>query len=75
MRRSELGYAVLLSVPVGVGVALAVYQTTGDFPGNPLAVGGALLTIAVIFSLVVLGVRGGPDAPESGDGLPDGEGE
>lgn len=72
MRRSELGYAVLLSVPVGVGVALAVYQTTGGFPGNPLALGGGLLTVVAIFALVALGVRSGPDVPEPVDGFPAG---
>lgn len=64
MRRSDLGYALLLSVPVGVGVAIAVYQTAGGFPANPLALGGGLATTVAVFALVVAGVRPGSDAPE-----------
>lgn len=69
MRRSELGFAVLLSVPVGVGVALAIYQTLGGFPGNPMALGGGLLTTLAIFLLVVLGVRPPADPSDTPDEL------
>lgn len=62
MRPSHLGYAVLFSVPMGVGVALAVYQMSGDFPLNPLALGSGLVVTVGIFLLVLAGVRPGPDA-------------
>lgn len=62
MRSSVLGYAVLLSVPPGVGVALAVYQMSGDFPDNPLAVGAGLAVTVGVFLLVVAGAHGTADA-------------
>lgn len=56
MNRRELGYAVLLSLPVGVGVWLAVLKFTRS--RRPvLAVAAGALVSAVIFLVVVAGVR------------------
>lgn len=53
---AALGYAFLLSVPVGVGVVLAFGVTTGRL--SPLAVGAGATTALVIFALVLGGARG-----------------
>lgn len=55
-----LGYALLFSVPVGVGVALAVLATTAGTYMTTAAVGG-LLAAVLVFLLVVAGARGRPD--------------
>lgn len=57
-----LGYAVLLSVPIGVGVVLAFAQSTGRV--SPLAVAAGGLAGLAVFVLVLLGARG----PAVGDG-------
>lgn len=61
MERQVLAYALLFSVPTGVGVALAVMVTTrGTAVG--MAAGGALITTVLIFLLVaVAGTYGEPD--------------
>lgn len=51
-----LGYAVLLSVPVGVGVVLAFGATLGRL--TPLAVASGALATLVVFVLVLAGARG-----------------
>lgn len=54
-----LGYALLLSAPVAVGVVLAFGQTTGRL--SALAVGMGIGLGLVIFVLVLLGARGPAD--------------
>lgn len=58
-RRATLAYAVLFSVPVGVGVAGAMMRGTGGGPLAPLVAGPAVLSAAVVFLLVVAGASGG----------------
>lgn len=61
MERQVLAYALLFSVPTGVGVALAVMVTTRG-TAVWMAVGGAVLTTVLIFLLVmVAGSYGEPD--------------
>lgn len=67
MDTEALGYAVLFSVPVGVGVALAVLATTAGTYTTTAAVGGTLAAV-VVFLLVIAGARGRPR-----DGHDDGE--
>lgn len=63
MNAEALGFAALLSVPVGVGVALAVLETTaGALPGTA-ALAGAVAAAAV-FALVVAGVAVGSSDEE-----------
>lgn len=67
----KIGYALLFSVPPGVGVTgfLATRTAKGDL--TPLAVGGGFLTALAIFLLVVLIAFTGPDESE---GAHDGDG-
>lgn len=56
--RTALGYAVLLSVPVGVGVAGAMMRGTGGGPfATMVVIPGAVATV-VVFLLVVAGAAG-----------------
>lgn len=57
MDTETLGYALLFSVPVGVGVALAVLATTAGTYTTTAAVGGGLAAV-VVFLLVAVGARG-----------------
>lgn len=55
MNRVELGWAVLLSVPVGIGVWLAVLRTSGG-RSDVLAVAAGLAAATAVFLVVVAGV-------------------
>lgn len=61
MDTETLGYALLFSVPVGVGVALAVLATTAGTYTTTAAVGGGLAAV-VVFLLVTVGARGASEA-------------
>lgn len=52
--REAVGYALLFSVPVGVGVAIAVLETTAGTMDRLALAGGATATVC-IFVLVLLG--------------------
>lgn len=65
MRYDHLGFAILLSLPPGVGVALAVLRTAGTSSSYPLALGAGTVTTLVIFVVVFAGIRPGSDARES----------
>ena len=41
MERTDLGYAVLFSMPVGVGVSMGVLRMAGGGLTNPLEIGRA----------------------------------
>lgn len=60
MNLEHLGLAVLLSVPVGVGVSTAVLRTTGRQPFDPWVLAPGLVTAAVLFAFVVVAVHTGP---------------
>lgn len=63
MDRTAIGWALFLSVPVGVGVMLAVSQTAGRL--SVLAVGAGTVVALVLFGLVVGGAYGAaPDTDE-----------
>lgn len=51
--RTGLGYALLLSVPVGVGVSMGVLKAAGGGLWSPLVVGSGIVTALAIFSFVV----------------------
>ncbi|MGM0592367.1 MAG: hypothetical protein ACQETI_12220 [Halobacteriota archaeon] len=53
--RTALGYALLLAVPVGVGVSVGMMRATGGGAFHPFVFGGGILTAVVVFALVVLG--------------------
>lgn len=58
--RTEVGFALLLSVPPGVGVTGFVTNVVGETTLPPTAVAAGLVTTTVIFALVAAGLRGGP---------------
>lgn len=61
--RAAIGYALLFSVPVGVGVAGAMMRTTGGGPLAPLvAASGTLAALAVFLFVVVAAAGGDPGA-------------
>lgn len=64
MDSEALGYAVLFSVPVAVGVWLAFGKATGLPPSDPLVLGGAFICSAATFLLVLLGAGRGSVEPE-----------
>lgn len=63
MNREELVWALIFSVPVGLGVSLAVLKASGGRL-SLLVVGPGLLTMIVLFLLVVGGVHEPEDALE-----------
>jgi uncharacterized membrane protein len=56
--RERLGWAVLFSVPVGVGVALGTVTVTGD-PASPYVAGSGVVAATVLFAFVYLAARTG----------------
>jgi hypothetical protein len=62
MDAETLGYALLFSLPTGVGVALAILETTAGTYRTTALAGGALAAVA-IFALIVLGRSGGEEDP------------
>lgn len=58
MRRDVLGFATLLSVPPGVGIAIATLRVGGDAATSLSAVAGVTTTVA-LFSILVLVFSGG----------------
>lgn len=63
MSREELGFALLLSVPVGVGVALAVLKTSGGYDPQ-LSVAAGVVTTLALFILVAVIVLHEPDTTD-----------
>jgi len=62
MERAALGYAVLFSVPVGVGVSMGVLRMAGGGLTNPLVVGAGAVAALVLFAFVVaILATGSPD--------------
>lgn len=61
MDRATLGYALLFSLPVAVGVAGAMMRGTGGGPLAPLVAGPATVAAVAVFLLVVAGASGGRD--------------
>jgi len=73
VNRQQLAIALLLSVPLGVGIASAVGITA---PAKwRLAVATGLFTFLAVFGVVVLAVEYEPDLPEEprGGDLPNSE--
>ncbi len=62
-RRVVVGYALLFSIPVGIGVAVMLLKVTAGWPTDPLVFGPSLLIAAAVFLLLV--VVGGGGSPES----------
>ncbi|WP_425604190.1 hypothetical protein [Halobellus salinisoli] len=61
-RRAVLGYALLFSVPVGVGVAVMLLQVTRGRPTDALVFGPSLALAAAVFVLLVaIGWGGSPE--------------
>lgn len=73
MNREQLAIALLLSAPLGVGIASAVGIT--DPAKWRLAIATGLVTFVVIFAVVVLAVEYEPPLPEDerGSDLPNSE--
>ena len=62
-RRVALGYALLFSLPVGVGVAVMLLRVTGGRPTDAIVVGPSLALAAAVFLLVVGISAGGSTKP------------
>lgn len=62
-RRFALGYALLFSFPVGVGVAVMLLRVTGGRPTDALVVGPSIALAAAVFLLVVGISAGGSTNP------------
>lgn len=58
-RRERVGWSLLFSVPVGVGVGLATSRMAQTTVTDPLVVATAAGFGAVLFALVWLATRGG----------------
>jgi hypothetical protein len=56
--RAALGYALLFSVPVLLGVTVMMLKVTGGRPLSLVVAPGVVVGVAV-FALVLLGARGG----------------
>ena len=62
MERTDLGYAVLFSVPVGVGVSMGVLRMAGGGLTNPVVAGAGTVAALVLFAFVVaILATGSPD--------------
>ncbi|MFC6872159.1 hypothetical protein [Halobellus marinus] len=58
-RRVVLGYALVFSLPVCVGVAVMLLQVTGSRPVDPIVFAPSIVLAAAVFVLVVaIGVGG-----------------
>lgn len=64
--RQTVGFALLLSVPPGLGVTAAVSMRAGGGALTPLALGAGAITFVALFLLVVAGASGDAAAGESG---------
>ncbi|MFD1684504.1 hypothetical protein [Halobellus litoreus] len=62
-RRVALGYALLFSLPVGVGVAVMLLRVTGGRPTDAIVVGPSLALATAVFLLVVGVSAGGSTNP------------
>jgi hypothetical protein len=61
--RATLGWALLFSVPIGVGVSVAAMRSTGRPPFAPIVAVPGVLSLVAVFVLVAVAARGGsPDA-------------
>jgi hypothetical protein len=59
MSAEELGFALLLSVPVGAGVSTAMVRVTGGSLTDPLVAGPGLVTAAVLLGFFLVALRMG----------------
>jgi hypothetical protein len=55
--RARVGYALLFSVPVGVGVAAAMMRMTGGGPSRLVVFGPGVVAAAALFALVYVAAR------------------
>lgn len=60
---AKIGYALILSVPPGIGVTGFVATRTAAGDLTTLSLGAGLLTTAAVFGLVVLIAFTGSEAP------------
>lgn len=58
-RREVFGWALLFSVPVGVGVSLAVMRMSGGALLDPIVVLPGVVAAAAVFAFVALAGRDG----------------
>ncbi|WP_411963559.1 hypothetical protein [Haloferax sp. YSMS24] len=56
---TAVAYALLFSVPVGVGVTVMMTRVTPGTLTNPLVVGPGLVLAVAVFLLVVVAARSG----------------
>ncbi|AZH24228.1 hypothetical protein [Haloplanus aerogenes] len=53
-RRERVGWALLFSLPMGVGVGLATARMARAGPTHPLVVGAAVTTAALVAALILV---------------------
>ncbi|MFB6080736.1 MAG: hypothetical protein ABEJ81_07050 [Haloferacaceae archaeon] len=63
--RAALGYALFLSVPVGLGVASAVMRGAAAGPFAPVVVVPGVVAALAVFLLVLAGAAGEDPDPEA----------
>lgn len=69
--RETIGFALILSVPPGVGVTAAVSLRTAEGTLTPLALGAGVLTFAGLFLLITVGAStGSTEADTTGESEP-----
>lgn len=54
MRRADIGWALILSIPLGLGVSVGLLKVTAGRITS-LVIGGGALTVIAVFLLVVGG--------------------
>ncbi|PSP87190.1 hypothetical protein BRC90_11115 [Halobacteriales archaeon QS_4_69_34] len=64
MNATELGFAVLFSLPVGIGVSMGTWKAAGGGLSSPLVVGTGALAALGVFVLVLAGVAVGSVADD-----------
>lgn len=67
MNREQLGLSLLLSVPPGVGVVMAIRLSAPNRLSWLVAVLGGFVTTVVIFGLLYLAVNYNPPLPDGDD--------
>jgi hypothetical protein len=61
MTPTELGFAILLSVPVGAGVSTAMLRVTGGGIADPLVAGPGIVAALILFAFVLVALETGQD--------------
>jgi hypothetical protein len=61
MKPTELGFALLLSIPVGAGVSTAMLRVVGGNVTDPLVAGPGIATALGLLAFLLLALETGQD--------------